>query len=461
MPVEVTERALLDALALAEEHDGEDGPPGQAALEWMGWEGEGPLWLRRYDVQLFVWYTLPRKFVAPLEHKREAAAALARTLERLGDRATSYAEMCRSDETDELLQAWEADDPSAWKRFRELLGRSGLEPPDTDLLAWGQVMGLEEARVREQVAIALEEGRLAPGGPRFRRRQAQVVNAALLEPWDGGDGRSRLDAVHAERLERWIKHRHTRGSAERRAIIAPVLALVAADAIPVDGEAARSTLAPVLWLLERADGGVALTQTGALNRALVREAVERWPAWWDTELFGPPNREDKISLLHELQGLLRSLRLVRRTGRRIVIPARGRHLREHPVVAARRARQRAALRRELSRRMRRARGRADPRRRSGRLRRRPRRADPAGDRCRGLAVGRRFSGCASGPVGDRRLPAPRRGNRNPGPERERLTCSSRAAGADRLWARGADRRAPRQGAGTSHRSLLTGSSASS
>jgi hypothetical protein len=125
------------------------------------------------------------------------------------------------------------------------------------------------------------------------------VNAALLEPWDGGDGRSRLDAVHAERLERWIKHRHTRGSAERRAIIAPVLALVAADAIPVDGEAARSTLAPVLWLLERADGGVALTQTGALNRALVREAVERWPAWWDTELFGPPNREDKVLLLHE------------------------------------------------------------------------------------------------------------------------------------------------------------------
>jgi Exodeoxyribonuclease V, gamma subunit len=127
------------------------------------------------------------------------AAALARTLERLVDRAASYAEMCRSDETDELLQAREADDPSAWKRFRDLLGRSGLEPPDTDLLAWGQVMGLEEARVREQVAIALEE-------------------------------------------------------------------------------AARSTLAPVLWLLERADGGVALTETGALNRALVREAVERWPA---------------------------------------------------------------------------------------------------------------------------------------------------------------------------------------
>jgi hypothetical protein len=168
MPVGVTERALLDDRALAEEHDGEDGPPGQAALEWMGWEGEGPLWLRRYDVQLFVWYTLPRKFVAPLEHKREAAAALARTLERLGDRAASYAEMCRSDETDELLQAWEADDPSAWKRFRELLGRSGLEPPDTDLLAWGQVMGLEEA-ARARTGRHRARGGDRGGAPGARR----------------------------------------------------------------------------------------------------------------------------------------------------------------------------------------------------------------------------------------------------------------------------------------------------
>jgi hypothetical protein len=36
-----------------------------------------------------------------------------------------------------------------------------------DLLAWGSVMGFEEARVREQVATALEEaiesGNLAPG----------------------------------------------------------------------------------------------------------------------------------------------------------------------------------------------------------------------------------------------------------------------------------------------------------
>ncbi|MBA3407858.1 MAG: hypothetical protein H0U06_07330, partial [Solirubrobacterales bacterium] len=124
MPVELTERALRDALALAGEWDGDDAPAAQAALEWMGWEGEGSLWLRRYDVQLFVWYTLPRKFLASLEHKREAAAALARTLDRLGERAATYAEVCRSPETDELLCAWEAEDPAASQRLRDLLDRS-------------------------------------------------------------------------------------------------------------------------------------------------------------------------------------------------------------------------------------------------------------------------------------------------------------------------------------------------
>lgn len=329
MPVEVTERALRDALAIAGEWN-RGGRPAMSAFEWMGWKGAGSLRLRRYDVQLFVWYTLPRKFLAPLEHKRDVVAALADTLDRLGGRAATYAQVCRAPETDELLCAWETDDPAAWRRFRELLDRSGIEPPDTDLLEWGQVMGLEEARAREQVATALEEavedGRLAPGGSGFRRRRAEVANTALLEPAGDGDGRTLIDAVHAERFERWLERGHTRGSARRRSIIEPVAELVAAAAPPSDPEAARAVLAPTRWLLERAEDGIALTQTGALNRALVREAVERWPAWWPSELFGRPNREDDVSALHLLHGLLRRLRLVRRSGRRIVATARGRAL---------------------------------------------------------------------------------------------------------------------------------------
>ena len=334
MPVEVTEHALRDALAVAGEWEEDGARSARAALEWMGWDGEGPLLLRRYDIQLFVWYTLPRKFLTTLEHKREAVGAVARTLERIGGRAASYADTCRARATDELLCAWEQGDPGAWRRFRQLLEHSGLEPPDTELLAWGQVMGLVEACAREEVATALEEaieaGRLSPGMRGFCHRQAEVADAALREPLDGGDGGSRLETVHTERLEHWLERGMTRGSAERRSILQPIAELLADQPSAIDPGAARAALAPALWLLELGTDGIALTQTGALNRALVRDAAERWRGWWNAEIHGPPHRETDVSLLHELHHQLRRLRVLRRTGRRLVTTARGRELLADP-----------------------------------------------------------------------------------------------------------------------------------
>jgi hypothetical protein len=334
MPVEVTEHALRDALAIAGEWDEDGARSARAALEWMGWEGEGPLLLRRYDVQLFLWYTLPRKFLTTLEHKRGAADAIARTLDGLGGRAANYADICRAPETDELLRAWENEDPGAWRRFRGLLEKSGLEPPDTELLAWGQVMGFVEASARAQVVTALEQavetGRLSPGTRGFRHRQVEVAEAALREPLDGGDGSSRLESVHAERLGHWLERGLTRGSAERRSILQPIAELVSDRQSAIDPDAAHAALAPTLWLLELGTDGIALTQTGALNRTLVRDAAERWRGWWNAEIHGPPHRETDVSLLHELHHQLRRLRLLRRTGRRLVTTARGRELLADP-----------------------------------------------------------------------------------------------------------------------------------
>jgi hypothetical protein len=334
VPVELTERALHDVIAVMGEWNRDGAQAAESALNWMGWEGEGPLLLRRYDVQLFAWYTLPRKFLTSLEHKREATAALAQTLERLGGRAAGYAEVCRSAETDELLRAWQAEDPNARRRLRELLDRSGIEPPDTELLSWGHVMGFAEASIREQVSTALEQaiedGRLTPVASSFRRRQAQIVDATLLEPEDEDDGRTRLQVIHAERLERWVRHGNTRGSHERRASIAPVAGLLASEPPTVDPAAAHVAMEPALWLLEQATNGITLTQTGALNRALVREVAQGWPSWWNAELFGPPKRQDDLGLLCELDALLRELRLVRPTKRQVVITAKGRTLLTDP-----------------------------------------------------------------------------------------------------------------------------------
>jgi hypothetical protein len=133
-------------------------------------------------------------------------------------------------------------------------------------------MDFEEARVREQVATALEEaiesGDLSPGSRGFARRQVEVAKAALREPWDGEDGRSRLRAVQDERLERWLQ-RGPGGRAARRPRWHR--GRVSAEPPAIDPDATRSALEPALWLLEQGNDGIGLTQTGALNRALVRE----------------------------------------------------------------------------------------------------------------------------------------------------------------------------------------------
>jgi Plasmid pRiA4b ORF-3-like protein len=99
---------------------------------------------------------------------------------------------------------------------------------------------------------------------------------------------------------------------------------------------ARQATAPARWLLETAaDGGVPLTQTLALARAVVREVAERWPAWWDADLFGPPHREADMALLEELHEGLRRLRLVRRRGRKLYATVEGAKLAADPVALLR------------------------------------------------------------------------------------------------------------------------------
>lgn len=177
---------------------------------------------------------------------------------------------------------------------------------------------------------AIEDGRLSPGTPGFRRRQAEIAEAALHEPSDTDPAASRLQAVRAERIERWVRRGNTRGSAERGPIIAPVAALVATEQASVDFDSASTALAPAMWLMEQAADGIALTQTGALSRALVREVAERWPSWWSADLFGPPNRQEDMALLCALDELLRHTRLLRRRGRQIVSTVRGRKLQADP-----------------------------------------------------------------------------------------------------------------------------------
>ena len=320
MPIRLEAETLRHALARLGEWDEDAAVDARASLSWLGWDDECPLQLRRYDLLLHLWYELPTKVSASLEDKHSRAVALGRLLELTP--AAAYAPLCRAPQTLDQIALWETSDARARRALGRLLDASGIEPPDTPLLAWSSVMGLVEAQAREDVAyeleIALEAGTLAPGTAGFKRHQAEIVADVLTH--------DRLESIHAERLECW---RDDHRSPTRTAIVDRVADTLARP--PVTADVSHATVV-ARWLLDRAVDGIALTQTGALNRALVREAVELRPDWWDTALFGPPNREDEIVPLGRLHELLRGLRLLRRSGRRIRATARARTLLAEPAA---------------------------------------------------------------------------------------------------------------------------------
>lgn len=334
MPVELSPTSVARALARLGEHDLEAPRDVEAALELIaGREGdEAPVEITRYRLQLFLWYQLPRKLLATLEVKQAVAERLGRFLELAGDGAAAYAEICTSEQTMAMLRAWEDEEPSVDEQLREALEASGLEPPDTDALRWRSMMGLEEARLRDRVAYELEwwveaEGP-EPAARGFKRRQATFVAEFLRRRMAELDGRIPVDVIVEERLERWARQ----GSEERRAIVDPVVPKLRASEEREDRPgAAEDLMAPLVWLLEEGAGGIGLTQTGALNRALVRASVERFPAWWRMERWGPPHREDEVSSLCEVHDLARRMRLLRRSGRKLLLTKRGESLLGEPA----------------------------------------------------------------------------------------------------------------------------------
>lgn len=89
----------------------------------------------------------------------------------------------------------------------------------------------------------------------------------------------------------------------------------------------------MLWLLDRGrDDGLQLTQTGALARAIVREAADRFPHWWNAELFGPPHQEAELVLLETLDTLAREAGLLRKRKRRLLLAARAKAALEDPAT---------------------------------------------------------------------------------------------------------------------------------
>ncbi|MDX6646692.1 MAG: hypothetical protein QOK40_2419, partial [Miltoncostaeaceae bacterium] len=238
------------------------------------------------------------------------------------------AHIARSGRNAAVLAAWAQGPQAGAAALRAALGASGVEPPDTAALAWGQVMGSDEADALEIVERALGDavaaGTLLPGRPRWRQAAEALTEQVLTRPLDFPPGQTLAGMVTTERVGAWIDSARHPLHREWRSLVANRLLH------PVEPPADPAVaVAPLHWLLELAAraGGAELTQSNYLARATVLAAVERF-GWW--RWSKAPRSESDVHQLGAVRDAATRLRLVRRRGRRLLLTRRGRDLLEEP-----------------------------------------------------------------------------------------------------------------------------------
>ena len=320
--------SVAEALATLQNDDPSAAADVEAALDWLLGE-EGPDRLTRDLLPDYLWYRLPLRVAEDPDHSLYIAAALAHVLDDLG--LSLYAAICRSPVTQRVLRAYAAGEGAGLAAYRRASAGSGTSPPDLPELGWRSTMGWVEARAHSSCADALERavaaGDLVPGRHGWRGRQQELVRAHLTSPRLDLDGRTLAEVIRTERFETWLGGPR---SEARRRILAPVV-----DRIRRRPEMRPAGLgdapAPLRWLLEQLAGGLALTQTGNLNRAFVRSVAPRFGWHFDTA----PRGEHDVGDLSELRLLAQRLRLARRSGGRLRLTPKGRTMLADPPALAR------------------------------------------------------------------------------------------------------------------------------
>jgi hypothetical protein len=255
----------------------------------------------RYDVQHLCWGALPR---LPAGGGPGAAAVLAELLELLG--YPRYAKICRGETTARILAADAADRPdlvrAAWRS-------SGVDPPDTPVLTWGEARGPVEQAVHAATGRILEEaidaGTLVLTGPEVETTRESLTMLILRSPAEGMPG-TWYSQIFEERLTAWLT---AGGSQTRRELLVRVRPEVAKPPKPDRCQ----ELAPLQTLLEACVGdGVRLTRSGYLPTALVHDLVELMRACVDHP--GKGNRESSWPPVGALRLIATELELISQVG---------------------------------------------------------------------------------------------------------------------------------------------------
>lgn len=315
-----------EALQVLSREDPAAADDAKAALCWLtADEGFGTISLLR--LQEFLWYVLPSQWPVPPQGQLAVAKALGRLLLLAGlDR---YADLCTATQTERIIDAYSGDQAAGVAAYTRAIESADSSPPDTDLLAWGSVMGPQERAAYDACAAALEiavaSGELRAGARGWRIKRTMLVDRWLTrtEPEPGEDVHpddNWLSRISAERIDDWVRSTPGERSELARAIVPRLLEPPTATALPT-----------LRWLLDRAEAGIKLTARHYISPALVDEAVERF-GWQD---LVPARRRQELAVmpLHTLRELAaREMGAIKRTGASLVLTKTGKVMATDPAV---------------------------------------------------------------------------------------------------------------------------------
>ncbi len=337
------------ALETLSREDPEAAGDARAALAWLtGDEGLETISLLR--LQEFLWYALPVKWPMSTPGRVGVAKALGRLFLLAGlDR---YAGVCSSTGTEKIINAYADGHEEGIAAYTEAIEESNAAPPDTELLAWGSVMGSQERAAYDACAAALElafaSGELSVGVRGWRTRRLDIVNRWLtgecfpggptppdtpatgeiaspqtpLTPLGSHGTDTWLGRISAERIDAWAHGRPGERSRLARGLIPRLLE---PPAVPED------PLPTLRWLLGRAGEGLRLTARHYIAPALVTEAVEEFG--WRDQLVGTLRQELDVFPLHTLRGLAQTeMGAIRRRSASLVLTKTGKLMTADPAA---------------------------------------------------------------------------------------------------------------------------------
>ena len=335
----MTESQALETLT---REDPEAAGDAKAALAWLtGDEGLETISLLR--LQEFLWYALPVKWPMSTPGRVGVARALGRLFLLAG--LERYAGVCCSPGTEKIITAYADGHEDGIAAYTEAIEESHAAPPDTDLLAWGSVMGSQERAAYDACAAALElafaSGELSVGTRGWRTKRADIVNRWLTGRTgiaagaaadtddetglmtDGVPGTDTwLGRISAERIDAWAHGRPGERSRLARGLIPRLLE---PPALPDD------PLPTLRWLLARADEGLRLTARHYISPSVVTEAVDTFG--WRDQLVGTLRQELDVFPLHTLRGMAQSeMGAIRRSRASLVLTRTGRLMTADPAA---------------------------------------------------------------------------------------------------------------------------------